>query len=567
MKRLIYLLTVVMGVIIIIITFPPELAFAKKHKLEKLYIHTYIHEDGSATITEERKAYLSEGTENYDVIENLGKSKIIDFTVEENGRLYEFIDKWDIDASREEKAYKNGIINTPDGYELAWGIGKYGPHEYKIQYTVTNFIKQLEDSQILFWRYVNDETNTPPEKVTIEIETDKALNKDDEKIWAFGYEGDIHFEEEKVVARSNEALSKKDYVTILIRFSDGQFETEDVLDRTFAEVKEEAFVGSDYGSSSDSGSSEPSLVASILIVLLLPIIVLSPVIIFIVFLVVILSNKAKYRTRVNKYRNQYIYNYPYHGPFIDIYWFLLADVKVTKIDHLIAAFLLKWTKEGYIDIQSEEVGRIFKSELAIIYLRERNPAIDGFEEELFKMIVEASDGKTKLKQQTFVKWVEKNRSTMRKWESNARDFSYDLLKEENYYSEIRKRELIFTRSRDELTKKGQQLEANVFRYINYLRHYSLINEHEPVNVKIWDEIMIWAAVLGLTDEVYKQFQGLYPAYKQESVYGHVGISATVSLSNSLSSAQSYSSSSGGGGSSSFGGGGGSFGGGSGGGTR
>src|SRR5699024_2959544 len=364
MKRLIYILTVVIGLILTFIAFPHETVLAKKHKLEELYIHTYIHEDGSATITEERKAYLSEGTENYDVIENLGKSKIMDFTVEENGKLYEFIDKWDIDASREDKAYKNGIITTPNGYELAWGIGKYGPHEYKIQYRVTNFIKQLEDSQILFWRYVNDETNTPPEKVRIEIETDKALNKDDEKIWAFGYEGDIHFEEEKVVARSNKALSKRDYVTILSKFADGQFRTEDVLNRTFEEVRDEAFEGSDYDSS--GGAERPSKEESIWLYLLIPLIILFPFFIVIVVLVVILSNKAKYHARVNKYKNQYIYDYPYDGPFIDIYWFLLVETKSTKVEQLIAAFLLKWTKEDYIDIQSEEVGRIFKSELAII---------------------------------------------------------------------------------------------------------------------------------------------------------------------------------------------------------
>ncbi|HZW69063.1 MAG TPA: DUF2207 domain-containing protein [Pseudogracilibacillus sp.] len=565
MKRLIYILTVVIGLILTFIAFPHETVLAKKHKLEELYIHTYIHEDGSATITEERKAYLSEGTENYDVIENLGKSKIMDFTVEENGKLYEFIDKWDIDASREDKAYKNGIITTPNGYELAWGIGKYGPHEYKIQYRVTNFIKQLEDSQILFWRYVNDETNTPPEKVRIEIETDKALNKDDEKIWAFGYKGDIHFKGGKVVATSHEALSKRDYVTILIKFADGQFRTEDVLNRTFEEVRDEAFEGSDYDSS--GGAERPSKEESIWLYLLIPLIILFPFFIVIVVLVVILSNKAKYHARVNKYKNQYIYDYPYDGPFIDIYWFLLVETKSTKVEQLIAAFLLKWTKEDYIDIQSEEVGRIFKSELAIIYLRERNPAIDGFEEELFKMIIEASDGETKLEQKTFVKWVESNRSRVRKWEKDVRDFSLNLLKEENYYKTIEKRGLIFKSSNDELTDKGKQLEANVFRYMNYLRHYSLINEHEAVNVKIWDEIMIWAAVLGLTDEVYRQFQGLYPAYNQESAYGYVGISSSVSLSHSLSAAQSYTSSGGGGGSSSGGGGGGSFGGGSGGGTR
>src|SRR5699024_12509845 len=132
----------------------------------------------------------------------------------------------------------------------------------------------------------------PPEKVRIEIETDKALNKDDEKIWAFGYEGDIHFEEEKVVARSYKALSKRDYVTILIKFADGQFRTEDVLNRTFEEVRDEAFEGSDYDSS--GGDERTSKEESIWLYLLIPLIILFPFFIVILVFVVHLSISAKY---------------------------------------------------------------------------------------------------------------------------------------------------------------------------------------------------------------------------------------------------------------------------------
>src|SRR5690625_785605 len=193
-------LYVMISLLLCFMLFPNDLVEAKEHRLESLHIHTYIHEDGSATITETRQATLHEGTENYDVIEDLGKSTIINFTVSENGKTYEFIDHWDIDSSREEKAYKNGVIKTASGYELVWGIGEYGYHEYILEYTVTDFIKQLKDSQMLFWRYVNDATNIPPEQLTIEIETDKQLNVDDEKIWGFGFDGDIHFEKGNVIA-------------------------------------------------------------------------------------------------------------------------------------------------------------------------------------------------------------------------------------------------------------------------------------------------------------------------------------------------------------------------------
>ena len=128
-------------------------------------------------IAERREAQLTEGTENFDVIENLGKLTITDFFVQEYNLRYEYVADWDSDASQEQKTFKNSIIETKNGYELVWGIGEYGKHEYIIVYTVTDFIKQLKDKQILFWRFVNDKTNIPPENVWIQIETFRPILK------------------------------------------------------------------------------------------------------------------------------------------------------------------------------------------------------------------------------------------------------------------------------------------------------------------------------------------------------------------------------------------------------
>src|SRR5699024_6493208 len=98
--------------------------------------------------------------------------------------------------------------------------------------TVTNFIKQLnDDSQMLFWQFVNDETNIPPEKVVVEIETEKELNDETEKIWAFGFSGEVEFQDGKVVATSDSPLTHSDYVTILVRLWDGMCATDDKLSK------------------------------------------------------------------------------------------------------------------------------------------------------------------------------------------------------------------------------------------------------------------------------------------------------------------------------------------------
>src|SRR5699024_1076242 len=74
-----------MVVIVVAYLFSFNKVHASDHKLEDLHIDVVIKNDGSAEITEKRTAHLTEGTENYIVIENLGKSEIIDFVVREDG--------------------------------------------------------------------------------------------------------------------------------------------------------------------------------------------------------------------------------------------------------------------------------------------------------------------------------------------------------------------------------------------------------------------------------------------------------------------------------------------------
>src|SRR5699024_7427126 len=207
---------------------------------------TYIHKDGSATFTEKRETIIHDGTEMYLPIENLGKSTIVDFTVTEDEKTYDFIEQWDSDASRKQKTHKNGLIKTADGYELVWGIGKYGSHTYVLQYRVTNFIKQLTDDQMIFWRFINDYTNIPPKQVVIEIEMENDDIQSEEMIWGFGFHGKIDVRNNKAIITANEAFSPEHHATILVHLQDGKFDTKDILQKSFQDVYDEAMIGADF---------------------------------------------------------------------------------------------------------------------------------------------------------------------------------------------------------------------------------------------------------------------------------------------------------------------------------
>lgn len=552
-------------------------AFAEGNALESVDIRVFVNADGSARITERRVGNFIEGTENYNVIENLGKSEIVDFKVSEDGREYQFTEPWDIDFSREEKSFTNGIIETTDGYELAWGIGEYGRHTYDLSYTVTNFVKELQDSQMLFWRFINDETNIPPEKMTLTIESDKPFSSEQERVWGFGFEGNVEFRDGKVVAESTGPLNSSNYVTILLKLPQGLFATGDVIGRTFEDVKEEAFIDSDYESgTSEEGVGGPVAASDIgktpFIVMIITALfgflfpLLFVVIIVIIIRSVIKNSPGKFK---RKYDEEYYRDYPYEGDILDIYY-ILNKMGLASFTNILTGFLLKWIYEDRVMTISEEVGIIRKKEKTQTKILNRDRPENALEAELFDMILSASAGDDILEEKEFIKWASKNYSLIDSWEKRVKDESMDKLETMGYINIVKKKKFFITTKDIQLTPSGQLIEDRIYKYINYLYDYSLLNEHEAINVKIWDRIMIWAGFLGVTEVVSKQFENIYPQYRDESAYRGDSIYLAYALTQNVSNARaaaSSSSSSGMGGSTSIGGGGGSFGGGSGGGSR
>lgn len=541
-----------------------ESIHASAHEITHIHIQVFIQKDGSAKIVETRQANLYEGTENYIVIGNLGQSKIKDFVVKEEDKTFEYIDDWKLDASREEKAYKNSILKTKEGYELVWGIGEYGKHKYVLEYTVTNFIKELKDSQILFWRFINDKMNIPPQHVSVEIEADRKLSQETEKIWGFGFSGNVDFQQGKIIAKNDVPLTSDDYVTILVKFPQDSFTTEDFVEQSFDEIKEKAFKGSDYGREESSSFEWP----------------FNPLWIYPIILVMAIFDKIKglfkketkdhTKKFKRKYRGEYYREFPYDGDLVDTYY-LLYNIGATNFQRLLTSYILKWFNEGKIDVKVDRLGRILKRNfLTIIFIKTKADQ-DNLEGKLYQLMLRACDQNYILNQESFAKWASYHQSTLKRWEDMVYKESEKRLIKEGYISLQTTGRFLFKRKAYDLTDQGEALKENFYKYINYLHDYSLLNEHEAVNVKIWDKMMIWAAFLGLTKVVRKQFKKLYVNYEEESIYSASMLESTDSFTRESSRASESSSksdrSSGSGGVTSQGGGSGSYGGGSGGGTR
>lgn len=124
-------------IIFIIFTFLfcTSTALATNH-IYDIDMEIYVDKNGTASITENWIVDGSDGTECYKVYNNLGASKITNFTVSMDGNPLTY-KKWDVDESLSEKKGYYGINYTSNGLELCFGKYDYNRHEFTLNYKIS----------------------------------------------------------------------------------------------------------------------------------------------------------------------------------------------------------------------------------------------------------------------------------------------------------------------------------------------------------------------------------------------------------------------------------------------
>ncbi|WP_440897412.1 DUF2207 family protein [Amphibacillus sp. Q70] len=524
-----------------------------------------LQPDGSGIITETRQMYLTEDTEIYIVLENLGGSEVTDFHVSDFGEPLTYEPDWDVSASREEKAGKYGIVETSDGVELSWGIGEYGEHEYTVTYTITNMVRQLDDGQGMNWRLFYGQDNINPEEVTIRIAGPQTFTTDDTRIWGFGFDGDIYLEDGHLIGWSNTALTDSDHITILMQFLNSPFNPSLSLDQTLSEQQELATDGSSYNAeSSDSGFLIFIIIAGIFLLVFILIAIYGT-----------LRSRAvqrenplitgKQREKINE--DKYYRKVPYRQGSITDIAYLLQAIGTGSMEDYFNAFMLKWLKEERISITTEEAGRFRKKDTTIIKLDPRESFYSEFENRFWQLIASAANSDGILYDDQLKKWARKNYKDIQAIETDLPERSKEQLIKEHALEEVEAKFMGgLTAKVVKGTERGENLFNQIVQFKNYLADFSLLDEREMKEVALWDDLLIWASLYGIAEQVAEQLEKFHPSYFEEAHITYTDIYMMHLLSRNMSSGYSsgVSAASGGGGSTSFGGGGGSFGGGGGG---
>lgn len=530
-------------------------AFAANN-VSEIDISVTIRDDGSAYIVQEWQGEFSEGTENYIPIATDG-IELTAFGVSDENGAYEFVENWDIDASFEEKIRKCGIAETADGVELCFGISEYGERGYAIEYIIDGFVKSYTDRDGTNFMLINPDMSTFPTDghIVIELENGKQLSDVNAGVWGFGFDGNVEFRNGKIHAYTISSLSGSEHMTVMFCLDKGIVSPLVSENKSFEDVKERAFEGSDYDSYGDDDGGLLDVLFVILILVIIPLILI---------LVAVYIIKRKMELKKFYKSAEYFRDIP-NGGDISLSHYLAVNFDVSEEESLIlGALILSMINNGYIIPLTEEIIGLFGGIKQSVNLKlVREPEKEA-EKRLYRMLIAAAGEDGVLQERELEKYAYKNCDAVKELiDATKSDGENTFISSGGFSGGAG------NRVRD-LSDSGKASLAEVMGLKKYLDEFSLISERSITETTIWKDYMVYATLLGIAEKVIKQLEKICPEKitEFESYNRNVIIANSYyhSIYRSVQRAQAMRSG-GSGGRASIGGGGGFSGGGSGGGSR
>ena len=530
------------------------------NSINRISMDIFVDSNGNANVTETWNCYSNQSTEIYHPYYNLGNSEITNLSVSMDSTQFETLSSWDTSASFDEKAYKAGINRVSNGVELCWGISEYGTNIYTVNYTITNFVSNLTDSQMIYWTLIPYDFSDRIGQVFINISSDLYFPSSID-VWGYGNEGGTAYVDNGTITMTSEGtLNRNEYMTILVKLPSGTFNTKNNLNQNFEY----------YYNLAEEGVNRNETVENTVITIL-------PFIIFIIIMVfAIVTSKlgSSQEQRLNFENNgnklpktkdiPYFRDIPCNKDLFRAFFIGYQFKIVKKRTDLLGSVILKWVRDKKVTLKKDE-GK--SSKTSIILNEELISSLeDEDEQKLYKMFFEASkDGI--LEDSEFTKWCNTNYSKILGWFDTIIDKEKDKLVKDGLLLE--KPKTLFKSAKYTVTPELRQQALNIAGLKKYLNDYTLISEREAPDVVLFEDYLILAQMFGIADKVAENFKKLYPDlitetnfYSYDNInFVHIYAVHAMTSAHSAHYAAASRYSGGGGGFSVGGGGGGSFGGG------
>ena len=160
--------------------------------------------------------------------------------------------------------------------------------------------------------------------------------------------------------------------------------------------------------------------------------------------------------------------------------------RITETQNLTAAYMMRLFYKGAFELVPGTKGKTFK--INNISLPGDSSDMDSFlESELFGFFKEAAGDDGVLQKKELKRWADRNAKRIYSWQNNISD-----------------------------GKTLKTLEAKdvreVFGLKKFLKDFTLIQDRGTVEVKLWNNYLIFASLYGIADQVYKDFKQVCPEY-------------------------------------------------------
>ncbi|MEG2527009.1 MAG: DUF2207 domain-containing protein [Oscillospiraceae bacterium] len=462
------------------------------NRVPEISVEVALREDGSAYVTQEWRANTDEGTEFYLYYQDSGYLTISDFSVSDENGTYELLDNWDVDASFEEKAGKCGIVQREDGVELCWGITDYGEHRYAIEYVLHDLVGAYTDADGFNHRFINADMGFFPSDVVLTIRNQNGTPITDDKcdIWAFGYEGQIQFENGAIRAWTEAPLEGGANMTVMVRLEKGILSPNRSVDESFEAVKERAFEGSDYGNENElTGREILTFFAAVFGIIAF---------IAVAALIAAAIKKAKLKKLMNE--TDYFRDAP-NGGDLNVTYRLGETIDLCEDGSILGARLLRLIVQGSLEPLAD---RVDDKDVSLQLVKAPNQSGDRFDEELYAILEGAAGEDGILQPRELEKFCEKKCELLRSFLDSCTVDGNSTLVQNSCYKRGS-----YTRIKD-LSVKGRAQLAEILGLKRFLLDFSLIRERYVGETIIWQDYMVYAMLLGIADKVAVQMKELYP---------------------------------------------------------
>lgn len=456
-----------------------------------------LRPDGAAHITQIWTTDADEGTEFYLGCRDSGYLTITDFSVSDQNGPYVYVEDWDVDASFEEKANRCGILETGEGVELCWGISEYGDNRYTIEYVLHDLVGSYSDTDGFNHRFV-DQMSFFPTDVTLTIRNEDGTPLTDEicDIWAFGFDGQIRFEDGVIRAWSEAPLEGGAHMTVMVSLEKGVLSPQRVVEGSFETVKERALAGSDYGDSEDAAWDDEPLTAWD--ALLFAAIILTPVLL-ILLLVVLLVKVGKARRKKRMEQSDYFRDAP-NGGDLNVTYQLGLCSGLCEEDALLGAYLMRLISQGCLESADDSLD----AEPVRLRLNHGPQSGNVYDDALYTILEAAAGADSVLDPNELEHYCGQNYVPLSRFmESCERSGKQALVRSGCLKGAVLDHD-------KDLTKKGQRELDEVYGLKHFLLDFSLIHERGVKEAVIWQDYMVYALMLGIADKLEAQIQELYP---------------------------------------------------------